>query len=51
MPKLLAKFNLSEKLGGTLFIKNCSAEQQPLQEPQTLQQIELLFFHYKCSVN
>jgi len=38
MPKLLAKFKLSEKLGGTLFIKNCSAEQQCLQEPKTLQQ-------------
>ena len=30
--KPLAKFKLSEKLGGTLFIKNCSAEQQTLQE-------------------
>jgi hypothetical protein len=37
--KSLAKFKLSNKLGGTLFIKNCSAEQQTLQEPKTLQQI------------
>jgi hypothetical protein len=39
--KPLAKFKLSEKLGGTLFIKNYSAEQQCLQEPKTLKQIEL----------
>jgi hypothetical protein len=37
--KPLAKFKLSNKLGGTLFIKNCYAEQQTLQELKTLQQI------------
>jgi hypothetical protein len=41
MPKTLSQVKLSNKLGGTLFIKNSSAEQQPLQELKTLQQIEL----------
>jgi hypothetical protein len=38
-PKPLAKYKLSNKLGGTLFIKNNHIEQEYLQEPKTLQQI------------
>jgi hypothetical protein len=38
----LAKFKLSEKLDGTLFIKNYSVKQQHLQELTTLKQIELI---------
>ncbi len=37
--KPLAKFKLSDKLGGILFIKNCYAKQETLQKLKTLQQI------------